>query len=154
MSNIALVVLGLFGLAIVIYLVLALPAYSQTRGARTTWPGNRRRFQGASQTPSAHGPVLTFETLKQWYAGKDCAVCHRQMPLLQHTGQKPGLVDARSPSREILTWEEVPDELIATVLQTHLPVCASCLLAESFRREFPELVIDRREHPQPGTTMH
>jgi hypothetical protein len=38
-------------------------------------------------------------------------------------------------------WSEVPVEGFSTVLQTHLPVCWDCYIAQSFVREHPDLVV-------------
>jgi hypothetical protein len=48
----------------------------------------------------------------------------------------------------------MPAEVLPVALETHLPVCASCQVAEAFRRQFPELVVDRKPHDNPGASVH
>jgi hypothetical protein len=38
----------------------------------------------------------------------------------------------------------VPVADIQTVMSTYTPVCWDCYLAQSFRRDHPEMVVDRR----------
>jgi hypothetical protein len=45
--------------------------------------------------------------------------------------------------RRTYEWPEIPPEQIPGVLATHLPVCWNCHIAETFRRMFPERVVDR-----------
>jgi hypothetical protein len=40
-------------------------------------------------------------------------------------------------------WSEIPAEKLQEVMRTHQPVCWNCHIAETFRREHPELVVDR-----------
>jgi hypothetical protein len=40
-------------------------------------------------------------------------------------------------------WSEIPAEELPEVFETHLPVCWSCHIAETFRREYPKRVVDR-----------
>ena len=42
-----------------------------------------------------------------------------------------------------MRWMRVPVENFSTVLETHLPVCWNCYIAQSFRREHPDLVVYR-----------
>jgi hypothetical protein len=48
-----------------------------------------------------------------------------------------------SPEGRTFGWGEVPAERLPEVLGTHLPVCWNCHIAETFRRQHAELVIDR-----------
>lgn len=98
--------------------------------------------------------TLAFEMLKRWYAGRDCALCRRPIPPLHHGGPKPGMLNVASKKHETLNWDEIPAESLPAVFETHLPVCASCQVAEAFRRQFPDLTIDRSEHPGVGTSVH
>jgi hypothetical protein len=115
------------------------------------WPERKDCAQTcAAQIEVAPKQTLAFEVLKRWYAGKNCAICRRTIPPLEHIGPKPGLLNFASPGHETLSWEEIPAENLPAMLQTHLPVCSHCQVAESFRRQFPDLVVDRsREDEQP-----
>jgi hypothetical protein len=86
----------------------------------------------------------TLETLKHWYAGRECAVCRQEIGFLPRADRRPGLLSAGSPG-EIKTWDTVPPDQVKAVLDSHLPVCSSCVLADSFRRRFPDRVTDRSD---------
>jgi hypothetical protein len=49
-------------------------------------------------------------------------------------------------------WPDVAPETLPQVLATHKPVCFDCYVAETFRREHPELVVDNPwRQSQPGS---
>ena len=78
--------------------------------------------------------------LTTWYAGKSCARCGKPVGEINWLAHKPALM---SPERRTFEWAEVAPEQLPEVLATHRPVCWSCHLAEVFRREHPELVVER-----------
>jgi hypothetical protein len=121
----------------------------------TRWPERRDCDQACTaQIAAAPEDTLAFQIARKWYAEKACALCRRPVPPLQHAGPKPGLLSTASPTRDILVWDEMPAEVLPVALETHLPVCASCQVAEAFRRQFPELVVDRKPHDNPGASVH
>jgi hypothetical protein len=122
----------------------------------------------ASRTPAQAGsavparreaPAVTpldpeaLNTLKGWYAGRECSVCRREIALQHRPDQRPGLVSTASPA-EILTWEQIPRGQLKAVLDSHQPVCASCMVAESFRRRFPDRVTDRPDTSARDRAYH
>jgi hypothetical protein len=49
-----------------------------------------------------------------------------------------------SPGKLSLEWSEISlGKKIPNVLTTVMPVCWDCHIAERFRRDYPELVVDR-----------
>jgi len=48
-----------------------------------------------------------------------------------------------SPDRVTFEWKEIPAERVPEVIETHMPVCWNCHVAETFRRVHPELVLSR-----------
>ncbi len=118
------------------------------------WPERADCNQAcASQIAVAPEHTLVFDILKRWYAGKRCALCRRPIPSLSAVGPKPGLLNVAS--RETLSWEEIPAENLPAMFESHLAVCAHCQVAETFRRRFPDLVIERRNpEDRGGTTIH
>ena len=82
-----------------------------------------------------------IELLKRFFDGKSCAICKRPIPPVHRTGLKPGLFNPAT--HETHSWNEIPDVNLSTALQTQLPVCSSCQVAESFRQRFPDRVVDR-----------
>jgi hypothetical protein len=85
--------------------------------------------------------------LRRWYAGKACAFCHRAFGDIHWHDHRPGL---RDPQGRTLEWNEVPARELIEVLSTHQPVCWNCHIAESFRREHPDLVVERPPQPPPA----
>lgn len=88
---------------------------------------------------------LVRSMLTQWYQDKACYFCGKTFGDIHWMDHKPALLDME---RKILEWEEVPAEHLPGVLETHLPVCFDCNVAETFRRLYPDLVTDRP--PQGG----
>jgi hypothetical protein len=93
-----------------------------------------------------------WNILAEWYIGKNCALCDHPIGHVHHGQPKPGLVNATSPSHEIVLWEDIPVERLPVLLQSYLPVCANCAVAETFRHQFPDLVLERKGHDQ--VTVH
>lgn len=78
--------------------------------------------------------------LRTWYEGRNCVYCHKPFGKLHLLDHKPALL---TPEGTTVEWHEIKPERIPEVLATHRPVCWDCHIAESFRREHPELVVDR-----------
>ncbi len=78
-----------------------------------------------------------------WYAGKSCVYCHRSIP-----GGPNGISRAalRGPDGVTTEWRGVSGDRLLVLFRTHLPVCWDCHVAETFRRLYPELVVDRPAH--------
>lgn len=85
----------------------------------------------------------TTELLKRFFDGKECAICKRPIPPVHRTGLKPGLLNPAT--HETYSWDQIPHENLAAALETQLPLCSGCVVAESFRKRFPDLVVDRRD---------
>jgi hypothetical protein len=86
--------------------------------------------------------------LEHWYEGKRCAFCRREIPRVQWGELKPSLL---SPGGRIVTWSEVAPAALDAVLRSHAPVCAHCDVAETFRRQYPDLVTERPARPRPSS---
>lgn len=48
-----------------------------------------------------------------------------------------------APDRTAKQWNEISAERLPEAFETHLPICWNCYIAETFRREHPELVLNR-----------
>ena len=77
---------------------------------------------------------------QQWYRGRACAYCGKPFEKFHWHDHRPALL---SPEKKTVQWSELPAEKLPEVFETHLPVCWSCHMAETFRREHPERVVDR-----------
>ncbi len=93
------------------------------------------------QIEAAPEACLVRNILTQWYQGKSCAFCRRPFAEIHWHDHKPALL---APAGEIFDWSRLQPEEISATLATHQPVCWNCHIAESFRREHPDLVVNRQ----------
>jgi hypothetical protein len=96
-----------------------------------------------AQIREAPEACLVATIVNQWYAGKSCVYCHKPFGEIHWHDHPPALVDEQ---RKTVQWNEVPLENLQQTMATHWPVCWNCHIAETFRREHPELVTDRPAH--------
>lgn len=107
----------------------------------TRWPEREDCAQAClSQISDAPDGCLVRNILHSWYAGKECVFCHKAFGTINWTDHRPALL---SPSRITYEWSDIAPRDLPEVLATHRPVCWNCHIAETFRREHPELVTDR-----------
>jgi hypothetical protein len=93
---------------------------------------------------------LVSGVLMHWYRGKKCVFCNHPFAELNWTDHQPAL---RSPSGRLVAWKDVQLDDVRNVLETHLPVCWNCYIAQSFRMEHPDLVVFRPGRQSiPGDT--
>lgn len=110
----------------------------------TRWPERRNCGQEClEQIEAAPEDCLVRHILAHWYQGKSCVYCHKTFGPLRWTEHKPALL---SPEGATVEWRDIRPELVPEVLLTHEPVCWNCHIAETFRREHAELVVDRDFH--------
>ena len=81
-----------------------------------------------------------------WYAGKVCVYCRRPFGELHWHDHAPAVLGADGITRQ---WKDLPAETLPEVMATHYPVCWNCHIAETFRREHADLVIERPAPPPP-----
>ena len=94
-------------------------------------------LQQISATPQE---CLVRNILAHWYAGQSCIYCGTAFGELDWEFRKPGLL---GPDGKLLDWSEVPAEQVFNLLETHKPVCFTCLATNTLVREHPELVVNR-----------
>lgn len=87
---------------------------------------------------SPHG-CLVRGMVTTWYQDKNCGVCGKPVGQIDWLERQPAVMD---PSGVMRPWQEVTPETLPSVLATHTPVCFDCYVAETFRRQHPELVLD------------
>jgi hypothetical protein len=113
------------------------------------WPERQDCDQAClKQIEAAPMDCLLRTMLANWYAGRVCVMCRKPIPefnwseidWLEH---QPALMDSEGRT---WGWNDFPPEKIPEALKTHWPVCWDCHLAESFRRRFPERIVDRPGH--------
>ena len=83
---------------------------------------------------------LVSGVLMRWYNEKNCVYCKNTFSELHWADHRPALL---SPAGKLMSWKEVNLDELRNVLETHLPVCWNCFIAQSFRREHPDLVVFR-----------
>jgi hypothetical protein len=105
------------------------------------WPLNEQCGQEClTDLDVAPGQCLVSGVLMRWYRGKTCVYCGKPFEELQWIDHKPAL---KCPEGSLVRWTEVSVENLSAVLETHLPVCWDCYIAQSFRRDHPDLVVYR-----------
>jgi hypothetical protein len=106
------------------------------------WPQMQECAQDClSQVQALGQGCLVRNVVASWYQGKVCAYCHKPVgDVAEWTGHIPALL---TPEAKTVSWDDVPAERLPEILATHQPVCWSCHIAETFRRQHPELVTDR-----------
>ncbi len=87
---------------------------------------------------------LVRSLLERWYEKKSCILCAKPFGEIHWLDHKPALM---SPERVTLEWNAIPVEKVPEVLASHRPVCWNCHIAETFRRRYPDLVVDRPWRP-------
>lgn len=125
----------------------------------TRWPERQNCDQACvAQIEASPQNCLVRTMLTNWYNDKSCVFCGKAFPQVDsydHRAvfwydQKPALI---SPEGKLVEWHDVPVETLPQVLATHQPVCWNCLIAMTFRRQHPELVIDRPRKQSQLTTL-
>jgi hypothetical protein len=105
------------------------------------WPEKRNCGQEClSQVNADPAHCLVWNVVAEWYKGKSCAYCQKPFTEIQWHDRHPALL---SPDRIAKQWNEIPAEQLPGIFQTHLPVCWNCYIAETYRRQNPDRVLNR-----------
>ncbi|HUP47370.1 MAG TPA: hypothetical protein VNA04_01125 [Thermoanaerobaculia bacterium] len=96
-----------------------------------------------AQVEKSPEACLLASMVTRWYEGKACAYCRQPIGTIVWHERPPAL---RSPSGTTREWKEFRPEDLPQVFATHQAVCWPCHIRESFRREHPDLVVER---PRP-----
>lgn len=106
------------------------------------WPERQGCGQEClKQIEAAPEGCLVRRIVADWYLGKTCAFCGKAVDISEEwAGHVPALLN---PEMKTVHWDNIVPEKLPEVFQTHAPVCWSCHVAETFRREHPDLVVDR-----------
>jgi len=105
------------------------------------WPLNENCGQEClTQLDVASPECLVGGVLMRWYDFKLCTYCGKPFDEVHWTDHKPAL---RSPAGKLVEWREVPIADIQAVMSSYAPVCWDCYMAQSFRRDHPEMVVYR-----------
>jgi hypothetical protein len=93
-----------------------------------------------AQIQEAPKACLVWTIINRWYQGRNCVYCHKPFGEIRWHDHPPALL---AKERRTVQWNEIRAEKLQEALGTHQPVCWTCHMAESFRREHPERVVDR-----------
>lgn len=93
-----------------------------------TWSGRRRESKAAA------------DQMHAWESERRCSVCGVRLIDSEHGSHHVAFRGRDGISRE---WNQLSVEGLATALESSPPLCWDCHVAETFRREHPELVTDR-----------
>ena len=106
------------------------------------WPERQGCGQEClKQIETAPEGCLVRRIVADWYKGKTCVFCGKSVDVTEEwVGHVPALLN---PRRKLFTGIRSRPESLPDVFQTYSPVCWSCHVAETLRREHPELVVDR-----------
>lgn len=106
------------------------------------WPAEKRQCgqEWLDQIEAAPEHCLVRTLVATWFQGKACVSCRQPFGKIHWHDHKPALLGSEGRTLE---WSEIPAEGIPQALTTHRPVYWNCHIAETFRREHPELVVDR-----------
>ncbi|HEU4387451.1 MAG TPA: hypothetical protein VFV34_06615 [Blastocatellia bacterium] len=111
----------------------------------TRWPERRDCGQEClPQIEMAPEDCLVRNILTRFFEGKSCAFCGKTFGEIHWPEHQPAIIgsDGRTSAVRDIPAEQIPDLLL-----THSPVCWDCHIAETFRREHPDLVIDWPSRP-------
>lgn len=110
----------------------------------TRWPEMQNCGQEClSQIEKSPEGCQVRNILDRWFKDRRCAFCHTKFEHIHWHDHKPALL---SPDNVLLEWHEIPVEELPQILETHAGVCWNCYVTESFRRQHPELVVERPDH--------
>lgn len=115
--------------------------------ACTRWPEREPCGQEClAQIEAAPEECSVRYMLASFYAGASCVLCGAPVNEIHFAGHKPAFL---GPDRKPVAWNDVLPEDLPRVLATHDRICWNCYVAESFRFEHPDLVIeDPRAFPK------
>lgn len=106
------------------------------------WPERQNCGQEClSEIEADPASCMVWNMVEDWYKGKSCAYCQKTFHEIHWHDRQPALL---GPDRNTAQWNEIPAENLPMVFQNFLPVCWNCFIAENFRRQHPELLVDRR----------
>jgi hypothetical protein len=106
------------------------------------WPERQNCGQEClSEVNADPEKCLVWNMVDQWYHGKSCAYCQKPFGDIRWHDRHPALL---GPDRNVVQWNEVAAENLPGIFQNYLPVCWNCYIAETYRREHSDRVVERR----------
>jgi hypothetical protein len=107
----------------------------------TRWPAKQNCGQEClQQVEQAPEDCLVRTFVARWYRDKLCVYCGRALGEFHWPDFRCAL---QFPSGVTAEWRDIRPEELPAMLAHAKAVCWSCHIAETFRREHPDLVTDR-----------
>jgi hypothetical protein len=120
--------------------------------ACSRWPERQGCGQAClEQIEEAPKACLVSTIINRWYQGQECVFCHKPFGDIHWHDHPPALLNSE---HKTVQWNEIPAENLQDALGAHRPVCWSCHVAETFRREHSEMVVDRTSSPKRMNLYH
>jgi hypothetical protein len=105
------------------------------------WPERRDCGQEClSQIGADPRNSLVWTKVADWYRGRSCVYCLKPFGELHLDDHRPALL---GPDHKTVQWTDLPAEKLPQAFDICQPVCWSCHIAETFRREYPERIVYR-----------
>ena len=92
------------------------------------------------QLDVAPAECLVRSVSVKWYRGRKCAFCARPFGEIELIDHKPALLN---PEGVTVEWASIPIAAVNDAMANYLPVCWNCHVAQTFRREHADLVVER-----------
>jgi hypothetical protein len=92
---------------------------------------------------------LLRNIIARLYRDKSCVLCGKPFGEINWFDHKPAIIDDNAATHE---WGEIAPEKVPAAMETHLPVCWDCHVAETLRRISPDLVTERDWESVPRLT--
>jgi hypothetical protein len=110
------------------------------------WPEKENCGQECvRQIEASPEDCLVRNIFQKWYLDKACAICRKKLDQADWMEHQP---TARNSENITFELRDFAPEKLPEVLATHQPVCWNCHIAETFRREHPDLVVERTWTPR------
>jgi hypothetical protein len=144
----------LIGIVLAVYLGIALTAWIRLRGTRVvTWLATCSRWPERGGCDQACVPQIVeagdearaTAMAAHFFEGQRCAICQHSIDGVNASMLPPGLLDP--VTHDTFAWDEIAAQELPDAFRVHKPLCANCTLAESFRRRYPDRVVDRVARP-------
>jgi hypothetical protein len=123
----------------------------------TRWPERKGCGQAClSQIEEAPEECLVKNIVAKWYATRKCVYCGKPFDNVEDIfHHKPAMLDQDGKSVE---WDALPPEALPNNFVNCRPVCWSCHMIETFRREHPDSILNNPWQPRheggPVETHH
>jgi hypothetical protein len=103
-----------------------------------------------AQIEASPDGCLVKTIVTKWYEGKHCHYCAKDIGRIVWHERPPAVRLTDGTTRE---WKTIPPEQLPRVFATGAPACWACHIVETFRRERPELVVQRPRMPEEEKTL-